>query len=447
MSMHATPNRRPRAVDRRGGNCSTPFPMLLQGGTLVSRERRRGDRRRLGFISSLDLFRGVPYSAVEEVLAACPVRRFESDEVLLEPGQTNTEVFLVVEGRLRVHLDAMGSGNAIIIGVGGCIGEMSIIDEKPVSAFVVAERGSRILSIRQEQFWSGILVDVGVVRNLLRLLTERMRRNNEAVLEGLRERLVLEVIQKELRLAHEIQAGMLSTAFALPGFAQRVDLHASMQAAREVGGDFYDFFVMPGGEICVLVGDVSDKGMAAALFMARTLEILRVVARLSVQAAGEHPDPAAIVTEVNRALCQNNPNSMFVTLFLALLDPATGDLRYCNAGHNLPYVRTARGKVREVDGVRCAPLGIKPIFIYSSGLTALGEGDTLFAFTDGVTEASDLADAMFGEARLEQTLREVEACGAAALTACVGDEVKRFSGTAPRSDDITLLALRLLPRV
>lgn len=443
--MHTQPNQRPRASERRHSVSPESFPLLLPGGMRIDGDRRQGDRRRLGFISHLDLFRGVPYSAVEDVLADCPVRRFASDELLLQPGQPNSNVFLVVEGRLRVHLDSVESGNAIFIEAGGCIGEMSIIDGKPVSAFVVAEKDSRVVTLDQEQFWSRIATDLRVVRNLLRLLTERMRRNNEAVLRGLKERLILEHIQKELRFAHEIQEGMLPRIFGLPGLAQRVDLHASMQAAREIGGDLYDFFVMPQGGVCLLVGDVSDKGMPAALFMARTVVIVQMVARLIAAAGGSAPEPAAILSEVNRALCENNPSRMFVTMFLAILDPRTGVLSYANAGHNSPYVRSADGTVTALEGTRGAPLGIKPALAYRSGITQLRDGDMLFAYTDGVTEAADPGDAMFGEARLERVLREAKSHDAAALTGAVLGAVRRFAGDAIQSDDITVLAVRLLP--
>ncbi|OGA34504.1 MAG: hypothetical protein A3F75_12445 [Betaproteobacteria bacterium RIFCSPLOWO2_12_FULL_64_23] len=443
--MQTRPNLSPRATERRIAVAPASFPLLLPGAMSIEGDRRCGDRRRLGFISHLDLFQGVSYSAVEDVLADCPVRRFAADELLLEPGVPNSNVFLVVEGRLRVHLDSVESGNAIFIEAGGCIGEMSIIDGKPVSAFVVAEKDSRILVLDQEQFWSRIVTDVRVVRNLLQLLTERMRRNNEAVLKGLKERLILEHIQKELRFAHEIQEGMLPRNFGLPGLAHRVDLHASMQAAREIGGDLYDFFVMPQGGVCVLVGDVSDKGMPAALFMARTVVIVQMVARLIAAAGGGAPEPAAILSEVNRALWENNPSRMFVTMFLAILDPRTGALSYSNAGHNSPYVRSPDGTLTALDGMRGAPLGIKPALSYRSGVTQLRDGDMLFAYTDGVTEAADPGDGMFGEARLERVLREANDHDAAALTGAVLGAVRRFAGDAIQSDDITMLALRLLP--
>jgi len=439
------PDSRPRAVERRRHAPALQFPLQLRTGVVLSKDRRRGDRRRLGFISRIDLFRDVPYSAVEDVLGACPVRCFAADEVLLRPGQENSNVFLVLEGHLQVHLDAADSGNTILIKAGGCIGEMSIIDGKPVSAFVIAARGSRIALLGQEQFWSMILDHPRVVRNVLAMLTERMRHSNDALLAGLKERLVLEHMQKELRLAQEIQEGMLRSDFEVPDLAHRVDLHASMQPAREVGGDLYDFFVMPDGRVCVLVGDVSDKGMPAALFMARSIEVARVVAQLQAAPGLEPADPAAILAKINAALCENNPSRMFVTMILAILDPRTGRLDYCNAGHNSPYIRCRDRASVVLDANHSAPLGVSPATAYRSAETQLRDGDMLLLYSDGITEATDDAGAMFGEERLEQALSDMPAHRAAAFTGAILGAVRRFAGSAVQSDDITVLAVRLLP--
>src|SRR5262249_9194247 len=157
-------------------------------------------------------------------------------------------------------------------------GELSIIDGKPVSAYVIAGAGSRVLIVPQDVFWARILPHPGIARNLLQMLTERMRRNNDAILEGMRRQLAYEHLQKELAFAREIQASMLPER--RPGGSGALDICAAMEPAREVGGDLYDFFHVDGGELCFLVGDVSDKGLPAALFMARTVDIVRVVTRL-----------------------------------------------------------------------------------------------------------------------------------------------------------------------
>lgn len=417
---------------------------MLPGGAVVAKERRAQDRRRLGFISRMDLFHGVPYSALEETLATSPVREFEVATVLLRPGQENSSVYLVLEGTVRVHLDHSDSENWIHIERGACIGEMSIIDGKPVSAFAVAEAGSRILEIEQNRFWNNIVSHPLAMRNLLGVLSERMRRNDRAVLKGMQDELMLEHIQKELRLASEIQRSMLPRQSVLAALAGKVEVHATLEPARTVGGDLYDFFVTPGGRLCFLVGDVSDKGVPAALFMARAVDIVRVVTRLTGGGGRGDLDPAWILGQANGELCENNESGMFVTLFLAILDPGSGVLSYCNAGHVAPRLRR-EGGITPLEGRRFPPLAVNRNASYAATTATLQPGDMIFACTDGVTEAENAADDLFGEERMERALSAAGAQTAETLSAGVIRAVHEFAGEGrPPSDDLTTLAVRLL---
>ncbi|MDH4190417.1 MAG: SpoIIE family protein phosphatase [Betaproteobacteria bacterium] len=444
--MDSTPRHKPRAADRRKSGGTGVFPAVLPNGTTLGRDRRLGDRRRNGFISRVQLFSGVAYSAIEDVIQHCTVHDVRTDTLLLDPGRPNTSIFLVLEGRMRVHLDAADSPNSILIEAGDCIGEMSIIDGRPVSAFVVAEKGSRILALEQEQFWSRFMNDPRVVRNLLALMSERMRLSNDKLLEGFKQRLKLEHIEKELRLAREIQESMLPRPAALAALAGALEVHARIEPAREVGGDLYDFFVTPQGTLCMAVGDVSGKGVPAALFMARTVDLLRVTAKLSAVDPGGDPDPARIMARVNEELCRNNDNQMFVTLFLAFLNPRSGQLRFCNAGHNPPYVRGGDARVRPVEGGRSAPLGVRVGTVYRDQTLTILPDEVLFAYTDGVTEAADPRENFFGEERLEHVLRGTRLTSVAALAQEVLEAVHAFAGGAAPSDDITVLAVRRLPQ-
>ncbi|HMH19048.1 MAG TPA: SpoIIE family protein phosphatase [Burkholderiales bacterium] len=426
------------------GDCV--FPLALAGGTCISAERRQSaDRRREGYESPLQLFREIPPRIVQELLESCPVREFAAETVVLSPGQTNEHIYMLLGGQLRVHLDAVDSANQILIDVGGCIGELSIIDGKPVSAYVVAEQGCRLLIIPQEAFWARILPNPGIARNLLRVLTERMRRNNETILQGMRQQLVYEHIQKELRLAREIQASMLPERQPGGSGAGALDICAAMEPAREVGGDLYDFFYVGEGELCFLVGDVSDKGLAAALFMARTMDIVRVVTRLLRSKDGSAPQPEEIIACVNRELCQNNASFMFVTLFFGMLDLRSGRLRYCNAGHNSPYVVGTGGTATALSGVRSTPLGIKDDSDFRTASITLARDELLFVFSDGITEAMNAAGDFYTEERLERLLLACAGRPSAQVIDAVIDSVGQFVGEVAPSDDITAMAIRLPP--
>jgi sigma-B regulation protein RsbU (phosphoserine phosphatase) len=427
--------------ERRTPAGSCVFPLALPDGMCVAADRRNSaDRRRASYESPLHLFKDVPQDVVQDLLESCPVREFTAEAVVLRPGQANEHIYMLLAGRLRVHLDAADSPNPILIETGGCIGELSIIDGKPVSAYVVAEQGTRLLTIPQEAFWARILPNPGVARNLLRVLTERMRRGNDAVLEGMRQQLLYEHIQKELRLAREIQASMLPAR--IPAGASALDVCAAMEPAREVGGDLYDFFYADRGELCFVVGDVSDKGLAAALFMARTMDIVRVVTRLLRGGNGSAPQPDEIIACVNRELCQNNASCMFVTLFVGVLDPRTGVLHYCNAGHNSPYV-VSHGGVRTLEEARSVPLGVKDDSRFRTAAVTLARGETLFVFSDGVTEAMNAAGDFYAEERLQRVLGTIAGRNSAAVVAAVVDSVARFVGEVAPSDDLTAMAVRM----
>jgi len=251
-------------------------------------------------------------------------------------------------------------------------------------------------------------------------------------------------LQEELDSARRLQMAMVPQSFPAPTPDFPIDLCASMEPAREVGGDLYDFFLTQDGMLCFLVGDVSGKGMAAALFMARTKSLIRIATDLMRPRQGSSAAPAEIIARVNRELCENNGDMMFVTLFFAMLRPATGELEFCNAGHNVPYRLNGQG-LAAIEGAKGIILGVRPDAVYAAGRTALAPGESIYVFTDGVTEAANAEGELFAEARLEAVLGAGAACSSAAeIVKAVGDAVRGFVGTALPSDDITMLAVRRL---
>ena len=249
-------------------------------------------------------------------------------------------------------------------------------------------------------------------------------------------------LEQELQAARDLQMSMLPREFPEPSPRCPVDIHGLIEPAREVGGDLYDFFTTEDGALCFFVGDVSGKGMPAALFMARTKSLIRIATEL-MRGHDVAASPAEIIGRVNRELCQNNNDMMFVTLFFGILNPATGEVAYCNAGHNAPY-RCSGETLAEIDSGKGIILGVRPQAVYQTGTLTLAPDEMLFLFTDGVTEAHDLSGAMFSEERLETTLRGAARLNSRAVVERVSDAVKGFVGAALPSDDITILALRRL---
>lgn len=414
------------------------FPLQLGDGTVVQADRRHGET------AAFRLFEDVPREVVESALAKCPVIVVDRETDILRREEQNTSIYVLLSGRLAVHLDERDSGNVIDIHPGGCIGELSMIDGRPTTAYAIAAAGSQLLRIDQEVFWAELAPHPAVARNMLRMLSQRMRVSTEAVLHGLRKQLELEHVQKELRLAREIQAGMLPASFPRPESGFPLDIFAVMESAQDVGGDLYDVFRSRRGALYFTIGDVSGKGVPAALFMARTVDMVRVVSRLLRAEGDQDIGPAEIVAHVNHELCQNNANAMFVTLLAGRLDPHSGELVYCCAGHPSPLRLDASGEPVELQCEHDLPLGVMPGRPYRDQSAVLARGETLFAYSDGITEAQNRDCEFFGEARLSEALRRGRGADARSLIDCVTAAVRQFAAGSPPSDDITAIAIRRL---
>lgn len=252
-------------------------------------------------------------------------------------------------------------------------------------------------------------------------------------------------LERELQAAREIQMSMVPTIFPPPEPTRPVVISAALEPARQVGGDLYDFFYTNEGQLCFLIGDVSDKGAAAALFMARIKTMVRLVATLLRTSDGRPPTPNQIMTRVNDELCLDNPMQMFVTLFLGVLDPMSGTLQWCNAGHLVPYVFGRNGIKRLGTAQDNMSLGIHTSFGYASTDWTLSTGDCLFLFTDGITEAMDGEGRLFGSERLETALQSAAREDPAMIVATVIKKMREFTDGAPQSDDIAVMAIKYGP--
>jgi len=248
----------------------------------------------------------------------------------------------------------------------------------------------------------------------------------------------LELLKGDLAVAGEIQQAILPRLFPpFPEDADKLDIAASMTPAKDVGGDFYDFFRIDDEHIGFLIADVSGKGIPAAIFMA--------VSRTLIRATGiRGGSPAECITYSNRLLSEESVDCMFVTVFYGILNVKTGDVSYCNAGHNPPYVLTADGEVKML------PMSQDPMVGAISGIEFhdcqlhLDKGDTLVLFTDGVTEGMNSNFQEYGEQRLEALLPSIAGRNCQAMVQAVRDDVATYVGGAEQSDDITLLVMKRL---
>ncbi len=249
-------------------------------------------------------------------------------------------------------------------------------------------------------------------------------------------------MERELATAREIQLSMVPTSFPRASEACALSVHGTLHPAREVGGDLFDCFRLDAQQLCLVIADVSDKGASAALFMARTKTAIRLLAtHMGHDPQGRLP-LSELVARINNELCRDNPLAMFVTLVIAIVDGRSGEVTWCNAGHTAPHMIGIKGDVTALADCHGIPVGIRAATHFRSGTTRLARGETIFLYTDGITEATDEQGRFFGAARLEAALRSCP-CGAPEeLIAAVLRDVRCFAGAAAASDDIAALACR-----
>lgn len=242
-------------------------------------------------------------------------------------------------------------------------------------------------------------------------------------------------IESELNIAKTIQTGILPKVEPPFSDSDRFELEAVLVPAKGVGGDLYDFFYLNETHLAVIVGDVSGKGIPAALFMSVTQTLQRSI-------SFRYKEPGEIVTQLNKLLLINNEASMFVTYFIAVIDLCSGTMTYCNAGHNRPIIRRANGDLETLDQRSGLPLGIME-GTYSHNETRLGKNDTLVLYTDGITEAFNPRNKLFGEKRLKEAVSYAMSSSAANISQTILKHLEIFVESYEQSDDITLLALRM----
>jgi phosphoserine phosphatase RsbU/P len=379
----------------------------------------------LDLLAASPFFEGVSPEAVRALHRAGTIARYDAGEVVLRPGERNQVLHFVVAGTLEVRLEE-SSGLVSQVGPGECLGEMSVIDGQPVSAWVVACGPCEVLRVPEERLWSDLLLQPGFARSLLRQLTGRLR-------QILERQAAFDLVCKELRLAHEIQTSMVPRAGALFPDRHDVDCAAAMETAAEVGGDFYDAFFLDERHLFFAVGDVAGKGIGAALFMARALALLRA------EALRRRPFHE-LLGRVNEALVEGNEQVTFVALTCGILDTASGTLRYANGGGGAPLARCG-GHWTRLPMPRGIVVGAVPGFAFETARARLAPAETIVLFSDGVTEAGKPTGELFGHDRLTSTLESTGSMPALGRVEAIRAAVRAFAGGARPTDDLTLLVV------
>jgi phosphoserine phosphatase RsbU/P len=409
---------------------------------------------------------------LQSLLACSAVVAIASGERLVRQGAASEDAYLLVEGEVDVLVEtAYGSVQLATLGTGAMVGEVGAFTDVSRTATVVARGPIRAVRFtrddlisagaRSPAFLRSIMIKLGqyitTFNNALgfytnalnaieqetfdlRLLDDLMQPTPELVnfAETFR-RMARQVVLRQEHREEMANAAAIQRAF-LPEFlltnsGAKIDLHAEMVPAKEVGGDLYDFFLIDERRLAITIADVCGKGIPASLFMAVTQSVLRLVLRQ----VGELADH---IRAANELLISFNKETLFATLFCGVLNLTTGALTFCNCGHNAPLIlRKGEESLQRLTGTG-PPLGLVAGVEYATRLVQLTNDDCVVLFTDGITEAFNELNQAYGDSRLEHTIKKGRDDSAQELIARIFDSVRQFAGDVPQSDDMTCLAFR-----
>lgn len=289
----------------------------------------------------------------------------------------------------------------------------------------------------------GLVVTIMMILGLV-LLIFIMYRSAQNMLKLLDVNNQKQRMESELSIARNIQMAMLPKTFPPYHNREDLDIYGIIVPAKEVGGDLYDFYIRQ-DKLLFCVGDVSGKGVPASLVMAVTRSLFRTI-------SSHEDNPAKIVTQMNDAMSEMNDQNMFVTLFLGILDLKTGDMEYCNAGHDAPVL--VSNKTKQVDKINVQanlPIGILSGFAFIGQSTHINRNDTMFLYTDGLTEAENITKELFGEKRMIEAIEvcaethDIKESGSKTYIELMQEAVRKFVEDADQSDDLTMMAIHYQP--
>lgn len=400
----------------------------------------------------IPLFKDLPIPELNKLVQELPVEVYESGVYLFREGDRGESLYVVIDGQLEVLLAAGTPEEMLlrVLGTGEYVGEMSLImPEGQRTASVRTRERTRVWMMSRAKFHESIQRWPVLAYSMVGVLSQRLEATNETSFHDLQEKnralqkaydelkaaqaqiVEKERLERELQLAAEIQLSILPDQLpAAPGY----DFGARILPARQVGGDFYDVFPVNDFQFGVVIGDVADKGIPSALFMARAHALVMAEADSGL-------GPGAVMGLVNRHITRLEKSSQFVTALYGLLDPGTGEFAYARAGHEPPLLLTADGKVERLPFGPGMSLGLWDAITLDERTVKLDPGSTLLLFTDGMTDCRNPAREAFGLERIKQTLSGLAGLTAQEVCDRLLETLRDYQGGASQDDDVTLVAI------
>ncbi|MCC7361513.1 MAG: SpoIIE family protein phosphatase [Anaerolineales bacterium] len=406
-------------------------------------------------LAQVPLFAGVPPAELDQLLVGLSPCHMPAGTVLLREGDCGDHFYVVISGHVDI-IKSLGTSDERLVttrGPGEFLGEMSLLNgDGRRTASVRVRAAAHLLEMRRADFDRLLHRYPRLAYEMVRVMSYRLTESQNRIVADLHVKnaqlqtaydalqtaqaqlIAQETLARELRLAHDLQMGLLpQTRPLVPGYS----FGAQVVPARAVGGDLFDFVPLGPLTVGLVIGDVADKGMPAAIFMAQALALLRAE-------AGQGAAPAQVLRRVNRHLLYMNRSELFVTVFYGVLDLTIGRLDYARAGHEVPLLLEAGRPPRRLPRGRGQPLGVFEDVELDEGTLSLPPQGTLLCFSDGVPDARRPDGEAYGSARLQDALAAEAAPqdGAQPLCDRLLQRVMTFQAHAPQHDDIALLAVQ-----
>ena len=404
-------------------------------------------------LSSIPLFASLPAKEIRHLETTLSASRLQAGKVLFHEGHSDDKFYILLEGQVEV-VKSLGRPEERILGkreAGNLLGEMSLFTRDGChTASVRSLTQLRLLKVTRAELDALLHRQPQLAYEIIRLLSRRLEESENITILDLKEKnqrlseayeelisaqeqiIEKEKLEKELEISRHIQQSILPGT--LPG-PHGYEFGALMIPARAVGGDFYTFFKLPNYRLGIVVGDVSDKGVPAALFMALSYSLIRAEAVRT-------GSPVKALQKVNQHLLQMNSSSMFVTLVYGILDCSSGDFHFARAGHQAPYLLDGKGHLMKVPVSVAQPLGLFDDPPIDEQCIQLPPGGTLLLYSDGITETMDAQGAEFGLDLLNKSMAANRARPAQEICQNLWKDVKAHGGDLPQHDDFTTVVVK-----
>ena len=403
-------------------------------------------------LSKIPLFSDLPVSELDHLQSMLQVKTLQPGEILFREGEPGNHFYIVTDGELEILLGAETKEELVLnaLGPGEYLGEMSlIIPGGERTATARARESAMLLAMNRDEFTALIKQYPALAQSMVRVLSERLDSTNDATFRDLTEKnrqlqkaydelkaaqeqlIEKERLERELEVAANIQISILPDVLPAP---PNFDFGACIDPARQVGGDFYDVFRTGENKIAVVIGDVADKGVPSAIFMARAHALIAAE-------ADTIEDPGDVMRKVNGHITHLEKATQFVTVLYGVLNIASGEFHYARAGHEPPLLLTPDGNVERLPHKSGMALGLWDDITLDEATITLSPGSTLLLYTDGMTDCRDPDGVPFGLERIQRNLGRCSETSAQEICDHLLRTLKAYQQGSKQDDDVTLVAV------